>query len=462
MAGSRARGTTRSTDRGIGRSRPRGNRNDTSNTQTSQTPTFNMPQDDNTTDPTDTSQGISTSQGPRQGSAVIRVSDLPDYTQINSGTPELIPSRHDYVVPTVPSHTGLLPRLWVGDNAAQNEEDMDDWMREDLGDISPSSMEGLAGPFTPPQDPAEFFGDLFEQTARSIDDASRDLVEGAIAPPPTPAMVLAPPPAGFLAPRSRYPLQTTNTNVLTQLNSDSLNQVMSWATNIDTDNPGAEPLRPLCAYPDCPMADIYHREGVYVHDNSPATNYLETFGPSNPPPSVWQAIQNGCHWMGTQQDADLITRFIDYHAIGGNFFIAPHTNFLWGEEVNDPQAIPGAPSIRLPFPATPLRIDFDASLNLPSIPFTFADNAAHGPVFRRCTDTTCPILEEHGVGMYRQNGLPPRIRSAAFGHSNPPDYVWAAFDRATHAQAYDLQAANSDRWTIANYQRLHVTDRIRM
>ncbi|KAL9023139.1 MAG: hypothetical protein Q9196_007367 [Gyalolechia fulgens] len=346
----------------------------------------------------------------------------------------------------------------------QNDDPFDVPEGVDVGTLFHSSIEGLAGQLIPPSDPADFFGDLFERTVRTVDDLSRDSIQGEIAPPPTPAMVLAPPPAGFLAPRSTNSLPASNPSVFPQLNPDPIDEVMRWATNELVNDPPGEPLRSLCAHSDCPMADIYHRQGTYVHNNIQATNYLETFGPSNPPPSVWQAIHNGCHWVGTQQDADMISLFIDYHAMGGNFFIAPHTNFLWGDEVNAPHAVPGAPVVRLPFPATPLRIDFDASVNIPTVPFAFAfpDHAAQGPTYRRCTDTTCPIMEEHGVGVYRHHNLPPRIRSAAFGHSNPPAYIWAALDRALVAQAYDLQVENVDRWVISNYQRLHVTGRIRM
>ncbi|KAL8931558.1 MAG: hypothetical protein Q9216_007159 [Gyalolechia sp. 2 TL-2023] len=476
MAGSGTRRTTRSTNigtrrttsRGTGRSRARETRNAALNTPTSRAPELNIPQDN----AQDTSQDVLPSQGPQQDAAIVGVSDLPFDNQITSSTPDLTTSRNDQVdstLPSEPEHTGLHPQLWPGNTApmTQNDnlfgiaEDINNWMRENLGRNS-STMGGLAAG-------CDFFADLFEETARSIEDQNMDLFEGAIAPPPTPATFMAPAPAGFLAPQATNVPLTINPNDLTQLDLDACEEVMRWATTGVANeppiaHPPAELVQPLCIHADCPMAGIYHHEGVYVHNNTPAANYLATFGPSNPPPGVWQAILNGCHGVGTQQDADRISRFIEYHAIGGNFLIAPHTNFLWGEEANAPQAAVrgGAPVIRLPFPAMPLRIHFDASLNMPQAPITSSEMTAQGQVYHRCTDTTCPILEEHGQGMYRHNNLPPRIASKTFGRSSPPEYIWAAFNRVVRAQAYGLPASHADRWTVANYQRLHVDGAVSM
>lgn len=423
--------------------------------------------------PADT--GIPPGRGVRRRSAATDVSSLHASSRNASATAMLIPSRFDYGVsatPLEPANPIVRTMIGLGSHEAFTPNDdpfaapkgMDDWARENLGNSFSSAMEGFVEPLTPPPDPASFFNDMYERTmgeGRHFDTEYGDLFEGRIAPPSTPAMTLTPPPVGFLPPRSTAAFPSTNPTALACPSLDLADEVIQWATNVAAQDLHTEAPRPLCTEPACPMVDTFHLQGTYVHEDAPAANHLETFGQSNPPPSVWQAIHNGCHWVGTQQDADLISRFIEYHAIKGNFFIAPHTNFLWGEEVNTPQAVPGAPVVRLPFPATPLRIDFDASLNLlkpPSPAATYTYGAARGPTFLRCTDTTCPIMEEHGQGMYLHNNQPPRIKSAAFGYSNPPDHVWAALDRVTSAQAYNMRASNSDRWTVTNYQKLHATN----
>lgn len=152
----------------------------------------------------------------------------------------------------------------------------------------------------------------------------------------------------------------------------------------------------------------------------------------------------------------LISRFINYHAIGGNFLLAPHTNFLWGEEVNTPNAVAGAPVVRLPFPALPCRIYFDAAPNLVTPPEMPYIQDIDNPAFRRCADPICPIAGEHSQGKYLHNGEPPRILTVAFGYSNPPPSIWEALERVARADHYGLKASSSDRWAVVNFQKLHV------
>lgn len=344
-------------------------------------------------------------------------------------------------------------------------EGMDEWVRENFDNQSPT--EANVRQLTPPQDPGVFFNELYEQMAAhpEYQDEIRAFKYSALqspvvpaAPPPTPAMITAPALVGFPTPGSSIAFTNATSQIVTHPGLHSFDEVFTWATNISDDDPQSEAAHPLCTQADCPLLNHHHYEGTYMQDNMPAPNRLGTLGESNPPPNVWQAIHKGCQWIGTQEDAELISRFIENHGVGGNFLLAPHTNFLWGEEANTPYAVPGAPIIRLPYPAIPSRIHFNAAPNLSAVPnppiaYTHGINQAN---FRRCTDPTCPVMHEHGQGIYLHNNEPPSIWSAAFGWSNPPDNIWEGFDRINHANSYSIRPSNSDRWIVANYQKLHV------
>ncbi|KAL9028588.1 MAG: hypothetical protein Q9180_007143, partial [Flavoplaca navasiana] len=115
--------------------------------------------------------------------------------------------------------------------------------------------------------------------------------------------------------------------------------------------------------PSCPIAPLRHHQGRYIHNDVPAINYLPIFGTSNPPPIVWQAIHNGYEGIGTQDDADMISRFLAYHVSLCNFSVVPESNFVWGGELHD-GGLEGRPLVRLPFWVTPLRVRFDGEGNL--------------------------------------------------------------------------------------------------
>ncbi|KAL8995445.1 MAG: hypothetical protein Q9169_004816 [Polycauliona sp. 2 TL-2023] len=122
-----------------------------------------------------------------------------------------------------------------------------------------------------------------------------------------------------------------------------------------------------CTHRDCPMFPLRHLQGHYVHNDVRATAHLATFGTSNPPPSIWQAVYNGCHGKGTQHDADLISRFLEYHVVACNFSVVPDGNFIWGQEVRAGE-FKRRPWVRMPGSMTvPLRVRFDAGLNLPDV-----------------------------------------------------------------------------------------------
>ncbi|KAL8829022.1 MAG: hypothetical protein Q9170_006350 [Blastenia crenularia] len=381
--------------------------------------------------------------------------DVSNHEQATPDVAVLIPSRSDRGASRIETlndglHSGVNNRFAV-------PEDMDEWVADIFGDSPPSTVEEALDRSNPVSEVMESFDDLFDRTI-----SDERYTNGRVPPPSTPEMGMTLPPIGFPQPRGNMSLSRPVMNVPPPQGPDQLDEMIRWATNESGPDPQESPRR-LCIHDHCPMRDIFHFEGKYVHDNTRASLHLETFGQSNPPPSVWQAIHNGCHGVGTQHDADLISYFIDYHVVGGNFLIAPHTNFLWGEEAHTPYAVSGAPVVRLPFPALPLRINFDASLNLLQRPIPAAiyiHGQADGPGFQRCIDPTCPIMEEHGQGIYLHDTQPPRIRSVAFGFSNPPDSVWAALDGKMSAEAYNMHLSNTDHWTITNYQRLHVSGRL--
>ncbi|KAI4115614.1 MAG: hypothetical protein LQ345_003830 [Seirophora villosa] len=182
-------------------------------------------------------------------------------------------------------------------------------------------------------------------------------------------------------------------------NPDPVNEVAAWATYAYDAEPQAKPKRSACTKIDCPMVAFDHLEGIYIHNDHPRRDHFGVFGESNPPPFIYRAVQRCCQWTGTQEDADLISRFIEYHGVRGNRLLAPHTNFLWGDEVNTPQAVPGAPVVRLPFPAIPLRIHFDATSNLPD-PLDASVGPAHasnGHVLGRCIDPSGQVVGDHSV-----------------------------------------------------------------
>ncbi|KAL9011275.1 MAG: hypothetical protein Q9173_003866 [Seirophora scorigena] len=277
-------------------------------------------------------------------------------------------------------------------------EGIDAWMRDNLENPSSPSPESYTEQQIPPQDPGTFFDEAWQGLALhpEYQDASPDPFQPSRIPSRRPIT-----PLGMPAPRTSYVHETIGSCSIGRpgTDPDPINEVAAWATYAYDAEPQAEPKRSACTKIDCPMAAFYHLEGIYVHNDNPRREHSGVFGESNPPPFIYQAIQRGCQWTGTQDDADLVPRFIAYHGVGGNRLLAPHTNFLWGDEVNTPQAVPGAPVVRLPFPAIPLRIHFDATLNLPD-PLDAPGGPAHasnGHVLGRCIDPSCQVVRDYSV-----------------------------------------------------------------
>ncbi|KAL9628895.1 MAG: hypothetical protein Q9204_005587 [Flavoplaca sp. TL-2023a] len=176
---------------------------------------------------------------------------------------------------------------------------------------------------------------------------------------PEPAHITAPFQRGItLPPRFTTPFPLTDPEIPPTIYSEALqhNLKLSAAQSFQT-------RLEYCIQPSCPIAPLRHHQGRYIHNDVPATNYLPTFGTSNPPPIVWQAIHNGCLGVGTQEDADTISRFLTYHVSLCNFSVVPESNFVWGGELHD-GGLEGRPLVRLPFWVTPLRVRFDAEGNL--------------------------------------------------------------------------------------------------
>ncbi|KAL8653402.1 MAG: hypothetical protein Q9210_002120 [Variospora velana] len=234
-------------------------------------------------------------------------------------------------------------------------EGMDAWARDDLGN-PPSPSEVIPTPqLIPPQDPGVFFNEASEGLAPHPESQDEDLYAFNSSSMPSPTTTAQPFPVAVPTPRSSTLYGGMGSDMLgrPRTDPDPSNEVAAWATHAPDAEPQAEPKRSICTRIDCPMAAIYHLEGIYVHNGAPALDPLGVFGKSNPPPFIYQAVQRGCQWRGTQEDADLISQFIAYHGVGGDCLTVPHTNFLWGEEFNTPQAVPGAPVVRLPFQPFP-------------------------------------------------------------------------------------------------------------
>lgn len=214
-------------------------------------------------------------------------------------------------------------------------EGMDAWARDDLGNPSPPSSESYTERQIPPQDPRTFFDEAWQGLALhpEYQDESPDPLQSSRNSSPRPIS-----PLGIPAPRISYVHGTIGSCSIGHpaTNPDPVNEVAAWATHTSDTEPQAEPKCSACTKIDCPMAAFYHLEGIYVHNDDPRRDHFGVFGESNPPPFIYQAVQRACQWIGTQDDADLISRFIAYHGVGGNRLLAPHTNFLWGDQVNTP------------------------------------------------------------------------------------------------------------------------------
>ena len=168
---------------------------------------------------------------------------------------------------------------------------------------------------------------------------------------PEQAMITAPyPPDTTTPPRPKSRLSNASAQATETIYGKALDQAAS----------------DYCIKNDCPIAPLRHYQDQYLHDGQPAINHLPTFGSSNPPPNVWQAIHNGCQGIGTQYEADLISRFLEYHVDPTAMaLIIPATNFFWEYKIPTLQTDLQRPYVRLPFPATPLPVRFDAEPNLP-------------------------------------------------------------------------------------------------
>ncbi|KAL8909789.1 MAG: hypothetical protein Q9171_004908 [Xanthocarpia ochracea] len=243
-------------------------------------------------------------------------------------------------------------------------DDMDKWVRANLGSKSPSppksshtQMESPERRSMPPsEEEGGFFADLYEMTMQdraSPESERAQLSDGATDKnlSPGPAMVTAP-----YAPDTTTPPHPKS----------RLSNATAQATEIIYGKVLDQAASDYCIKPDCPIAPLRHYQNQYLHDGLPANNHLPTFGNSNPPPNVWQAIHNGCQRIGTQHDADLISRFLEYHVDPTAMaLIIPDTNFFWEHRIPTLQTDLQRPYVRLPFPATPLPVRFDAEPNLP-------------------------------------------------------------------------------------------------
>ncbi|KAL8732771.1 MAG: hypothetical protein Q9166_002553 [cf. Caloplaca sp. 2 TL-2023] len=243
-------------------------------------------------------------------------------------------------------------------------ESTDEWVRENLGYRSPSPRHEIVmrPGLSSVAEPGGFFADLYQRTMQDREPPEIHYASSF----PSPAMITAPLPLCTLPPRSSLTFPLPDANAANMTNSQPVVEANHKMRRRMTPDYQVKPQLSSCMHPACPAANSRHSQGQYIHNGIPALNPLSTFGNSNPPASVWQSIYNGCQGNGTQQDADLISRFIHHHVVGSAFSVIPDTNFIWGEEVHvwGDDTLVGRPLVSLPMMATPLRIKFDALPNI--------------------------------------------------------------------------------------------------
>ncbi|KAL8767873.1 MAG: hypothetical protein Q9209_005765 [Squamulea sp. 1 TL-2023] len=243
-------------------------------------------------------------------------------------------------------------------------EDMEEWVRNNLGSRSPSPplsprsrMENRSTWCMPPHaGGGGSFADSYWSTIQGRGDLSEAADEGSELGF-EPAMSTASPLPGItVPPRSKSMFPHAATEVKPTIYDDALRQAACDTTSRYHENRRVN----YCIRPDCPVSPMRHHQGRYLHNDQPAQIHLPTFGTSNPPPCVWQAIYQGCRYVGTQQDADLISHFLEYHVDVPNISVVPDTNFIWSHEIHSRHVTVQRPYVQLPFPAVPLRVRFDA------------------------------------------------------------------------------------------------------
>ncbi|KAI4222603.1 MAG: hypothetical protein L6R36_006031 [Xanthoria steineri] len=245
--------------------------------------------------------------------------------------------------------------------------DMNEWVNDNLRTRPPSppshTQTGNRARWSPPPQAQHesFFEDLYERTMDARKSATSSHPEESAEESraaPEPAMITAPFPPGIPVPPrvpSIFPLATSE--IEPTMYEKVMRQPPSRTTTPQPQN--------YCIQPDCPIAPLRHPQGRYLHNDRLAPNHLPTFSTSNPPPHIWQAIHNGTLGIGTQHDANIISKFLAYHVRFCNFSVVPDTNFIWGHEIHSRgMDVVRRPFVRLPFPVTPLRVRFDAGPNL--------------------------------------------------------------------------------------------------
>ncbi|KAI4236440.1 MAG: hypothetical protein L6R40_006150 [Gallowayella cf. fulva] len=242
--------------------------------------------------------------------------------------------------------------------------DHDEWVKRIFGDQNSTSPEHEPAKVSIPNASMGSGGGSFADMYGQI---MNDRAKGD-SPSSTPSAIITAPLAfENIPPRSSSVLDETNPFTAMPPSLTPVTRAYHRMASRFVREYAVEGPQPPCTEADCPLSHIRHLQGTYLDNNTPALNPLyHLFGTSNPPANVWQAIHAGTQEEGTQEDTDLIARFIKYHVTGVRFSVVPHGNFIWGEEggMNEGVAEGGQrPWVRLPFPALPLRVVFDAEVN---------------------------------------------------------------------------------------------------
>ena len=72
-------------------------------------------------------------------------------------------------------------------------------------------------------------------------------------------------------------------------------------------------LPPLCRTTDCPIK-VAHHEGIYRHNGKNPENACTVFGPSNPPPHIWEIADKVQEGKDTVKECDWLIVFLRLHA----------------------------------------------------------------------------------------------------------------------------------------------------
>lgn len=105
-----------------------------------------------------------------------------------------------------------------------------------------------------------------------------------------------------------------------EVNNEFIEQFDQMALELRPEQP--KPIPPACSNPDCPISQA-HPAGLYQYNSQPwsfqdinaETFARDTFGASNPPPSVWESLTRLANGQGLHADALAVHAFQEAHYV---------------------------------------------------------------------------------------------------------------------------------------------------